>query len=71
MTFELLTLAIRNNYTIEIVNFSTPLKAKMLFEGNIIDLYDEHNIDLFESIKHKEVIGICPYNDILRITLKD
>lgn len=71
MNFELLTLVIRENYTIEIVDITDLSRAKILFEGNIIDLYDEHNIDLFEIIKVKNVVGINPYNDTLRITVKD
>lgn len=71
MNFELLTLIIRENYTIEVVDITDRSKAKMLFEGNIIDLYDENNIDLFEIIKVKNVVGINPYNDTLRITVKD
>lgn len=71
MNFELLTLVIRENYTIEIVDITDLSRAKILFEGNIIDLYDENNIDLFEIIKVKNVVGINPYNDTLRITVKD
>lgn len=71
MNFELLTLVIRENYTVEVVDITNRSKAETLFEGNIIDLYDEHNIDLFEIIKVKNVVGINPYNDTLRITVKD
>lgn len=71
MNFELLTLIIRENYTIEIVDITDRSRVEMLFEGNIRDLYDEHNIDLFEIIKVKNVVGINPYNDTLRITVKD
>lgn len=71
MNFELLTLIIRENYSIEVVDITNLSKTVMLFDGNIRDLYDEHNIDLFEIIKVKNVVGINPYNDVLRITVKD
>lgn len=69
MNFELLTLVIRENYTIKVVDITNLSVAETLFKGNIWDLYE--NVDLFEIIKVKNVVGINPFDDMLKITVKD
>lgn len=69
MNFELLTLVIRENYTIKVVDITNLSVTETLFKGNICDLYE--NVDLFEIVKVKNVVGINPFDDMLKITVKD